>query len=65
MLECGKYGRRRKLTVVDWLSVVVAGTGLLGKGGGDDHSDEISKLDLESPSSLKFDELEIVESVTS
>lgn len=51
MLECGRYTKCGKLTVVDWLSVVVAGTGLLGKGGGDDHSDGISKLDLESPSS--------------
>lgn len=33
------------------------------KGGKDDLSDGISKLDLESPSSLKFDELKIAESV--
>lgn len=38
---------------------------LLAKGGRDDLSDGISKLDLESPSSLKFDELKIAESVTS
>jgi len=61
MLDCGRYTRCGKLTVVDWLSVVVAGTGLLGKGGGDDRSDGISKLDLESPSSLEFDELKIAE----
>ena len=70
---CGKYARRGKLAAVNWLSAVVAGyfgifTGsrfFLAKGGRDDLYDGISKLDLESPSSLKFDELKFAESVAS
>jgi len=72
VLGCRKDERCGKLTVVNWLSVVVAGyfgifagSRLLAKGRRDDLSNRISKLDLKSPSSLKFDELEIVESVTS